>query len=510
MTAPGRPGAAVRLAVGGCVLGAAVFVSPPCACGPRGGAAALADDVGATARARQWSLRALRVSDAWRRSRGEGVLVAVLDTGVNPRHPDLAGTVTQGPDLTGGRSGIRHWGHHGTSMASIVAGRGHGRNRLSGVLGVAPAAEILSVRVTLENDDPLREVRRRGTDALARGIRYAADHGADVISMSLGGGSGAWEGSAAEEEAVQYALDAGAVLVASAGNDGDTANRKNFPAAYPGVIAVGAVDDRFQVAPFSNRQSYLSVVAPGTQIVSADGGRSYVLGDGTSSAAAMVAGIAALIRAEYPDLSPLQVRRAIERGTVRRPASGHDPGYGHGVVNAVLALREAARVQCAHSRVRCGSTGPLRAPAVAAPAPYPGPDPGPAPGTRRPAPPSHAAPARGGTARPRATPRPADLAQNAQDAQDAAAPPVAPARPRGPGPAVPGDAPAPPTALDAAAAGGLSFGGGPAHRPGDFRLLAAGLLALLAAGAATGPATRRLLRRRAVRGAHRAPGQGAT
>ncbi|MEV4106489.1 S8 family serine peptidase [Nonomuraea sp. NPDC049695] len=301
------------------------------------------DDVGEAARAGQWQLAALRLPEAWRSSRGEGVVVAVLDTGVNGRHPDLRGAVIEGPDLTGAAKGL--WGRHGTAMAGLIAGRGHGDERRGGVIGVAPAAKVLSIRVTLENGDPLRvQQRSRGHDALARGIRYAVDHGADVISMSLGGGSGAWEGSALEEEAVQYAIAKGAVLVASSGNDGESANRKNFPAAYPGVIAVGAVDRSLNVARFSNRQDYLSVVAPGAEIVTADGDDSYVVSDGTSSAAAMVAGIAALIKAAHPDMSPYHVRMAIELGTRRRPADGYSPAYGHGVADALLALREADRL----------------------------------------------------------------------------------------------------------------------------------------------------------------------
>ncbi|MFD0469517.1 S8 family serine peptidase [Nonomuraea thailandensis] len=386
---------------------------------------AQADDVAEAARAGQWQLGALRLPEAWRSSRGEGVVVAVLDTGVNARHPDLQGAVIPGPDLTGattgterpdadatggterpdadatggterpdadatggtapgagtartasgaGEDGARQgvWGPHGTAMASLIAGHGHGDGRKGGVLGVAPAARVLSVRVTLENGDPRREKQRSGAgwrDALASGIRYAADHGADVISMSLGGGSGAWEGSAEEEEAVQYAIGRGAVLVASSGNDGDAGNRKNFPAAYPGVIAVGAVDRRLRVAAFSNRQDYVSVVAPGTEIVTADGSDSYVVGDGTSSAAAMVAGIAALIRSAHPGLSPYHVRMAIELGTRRRPSDGYSPAYGHGVANALLALREAAR---------------LDVPAAGPPGPGPYFGAGPAPGSRMP------------------------------------------------------------------------------------------------------------------------------
>ncbi|WP_327587673.1 S8 family serine peptidase [Nonomuraea sp. NBC_00507] len=301
------------------------------------------DDMGEAARAGQWQLDTLRLPEAWRATKGAGVLVAVLDTGVNGRHPDLEGSVIQGPDLTGADRSAGLWGRHGTAMASLIAGRGHGHRH--GVVGVAPAATVLSIRVTLENGDPLRRRQASGgRQPLAKGIRYAADHGADVISMSLGGGSGAWEGSADEEEAVRYAIGKGAVLVASSGNDGETANRKNFPAAYPGVIAVGAVDRRLKVAGFSNRQDYLSVVAPGTQIVTADGGDSYVVGDGTSSAAAMVAGIAALIKSAYPHMSPYHVRTAIELGVLKRPTAGYNRSYGHGVANALLALRAAEQL----------------------------------------------------------------------------------------------------------------------------------------------------------------------
>ncbi|TDD47991.1 type VII secretion-associated serine protease mycosin [Nonomuraea terrae] len=327
------------------------------------GAASASDEVAEAARAGQWQLAALRLPEAWRSARGEGAVVAVLDTGVNRRHPDLRGAVIQGPDLTGFDRGPS--GRHGTAMASLIAGRGHGDDARGGVLGVAPAATVLSVRVTLESGDPRRGKERfGGRDALARGIRYAADHGADVISMSLGGGSGSWEGSASEEEAVQYAIGKGCVLVASAGNDGASTNRKNFPAAYPGVIAVGAVDRRLRVAPFSNRQYYVSVVAPGTDIVTADADDSYVVSDGTSSAAAMVAGIAALIRSAHPGMSPYDVRMAIELGTRRRPADGYSPAYGHGVVNALLALREAERLATRGSaQIR---TAPVsRAPVVA-------------------------------------------------------------------------------------------------------------------------------------------------
>ncbi|WP_067185916.1 S8 family serine peptidase [Microtetraspora niveoalba] len=330
-----------------------------------GATAGPSDDLGATMRARQWPLQAMEVREAWRTTRGAGITVAVLDTGVDDRHPDLSGAVVQGPDLTGTTSGSgarpscgpaspasapadtprASPGKHGTAMAALIAGRGHGPARAYGVLGVAPEARILSVKVTLDGDDPLwtggGEVCR---DAVARGIRYAVDHGAQVISMSLGGGSGAYRGSAAEERAVRYALSRQVVLVASSGNDGAEANRRNFPAAYPGVIAVGAVDRALRPAGFSNRQDYLTLAAPGTEIVSARGRGSYVTADGTSAAAALVSGVAALVRSRYPDLPARDVRRALRLGAAPPPPGGSPDAYGAGTANARRALEAAGRL----------------------------------------------------------------------------------------------------------------------------------------------------------------------
>ncbi|MFC9973466.1 S8 family serine peptidase [Spirillospora sp. NPDC127200] len=279
-------------------------------------------------RARQWHLDDMHVPRAWRWSKGSGVTVAVLDTGVDRRHPDLSGRVVNGPDLTGGarRPGGKYWGLHGTSMASIIAGHGHGPGLQEGVMGIAPQSRILSVRVTWENDDPMRrnggEVGRN-RDAVAQGIRYAVDNGADIINMSLGGGKQFYNGSGTEESAIKYALSKGVVLIASAGNDGAGANRKNFPAAYPGVIAVGALDRKLRVWKDSNRHPYVAVCAPGVEIVSADASSGYVVGTGTSPSSAIVAGVAALVRSRYPKLTPDQVRQALVQGSpARRTPTG--------------------------------------------------------------------------------------------------------------------------------------------------------------------------------------------
>jgi serine protease len=301
-------------------------------------------------RGQQWTLGALHIPRAWKYSRGNGVTVAVLDTGVDGHQPDLAGRVIDGPDFTGHtrKPGGKYWGRHGTEMASLVAGHGHGPGAASGVMGVAPEAKILSIRVTWELNDPIRNDHGkvdRSRDAVANGIRYAVDHGAQVISMSLGGGNLFYNGNAAEEAAVKYAIGKGVVLVASAGNDGSGANRRNYPAAYPGVIAVGAVDRAFRPAKFTNRHTYISVAAPGVEIVSADvTGHGYILGTGTSSSAAFVAGMGALVKARYPRLTSAEVKQALEEGTTHRPPDGRSSEIGTGVADAFGALRTAGRI----------------------------------------------------------------------------------------------------------------------------------------------------------------------
>ncbi|MCW2943982.1 MAG: peptidase and in kexin sedolisin [Actinoallomurus sp.] len=326
-------------------------------------------------RSQQWTLGALHIPRAWKYSRGNGVTVAVLDTGVDGHQPDLAGRVIDGPDFTGHtrKPGDRYWGRHGTSMASIIAGHGHGPGGTAGVMGVAPDAKILSIRVTWELTDPARSDHTQvdhSRDAIAEGIRYAADHGAQVISMSLGGGKQFYDGNALEEAAIKYALGKGLVLVASAGNDGGGANRRNYPAAYPGVIAVGAVDRAFRPAKFTNRHTYVSVAAPGVEIVSADvAGHGYILGTGTSSSAAFVAGMSALVKARYPNLTPPEVKQALEEGATHRPPDGRSTKIGTGVADALGALRAAAQINKAeHGGAavnRPGPTGPPAAPASA-------------------------------------------------------------------------------------------------------------------------------------------------
>ncbi|MFE8970299.1 type VII secretion-associated serine protease mycosin [Streptomyces albogriseolus] len=299
-------------------------------------------------RDRQWALDALHTDQVWPTTRGAGVTVAVLDTGVEADHPDLDGNVLEGKDLVGfgAREGDEAWARHGTAMAGIIAGHGHGPGNGDGVLGVAPEARILPVRVILEDKDPARaKARSTRGNALAEGIRWAADHGADVINLSLGDDSASAHPEQGEDEAIQYALRKGVVVVASAGNGGEKGDRISYPAAYPGVIAATAVDRYGTRAPFSTRRWYATVSAPGVDVIIADPDHKYYEGWGTSAAAAFVSGAVALVKAAHPDLTPAQIKRLLEDTARNAPAAGRDDSRGFGFIDPAAAIEAAGRLK---------------------------------------------------------------------------------------------------------------------------------------------------------------------
>ena len=226
----------------------------------------------------RWMLDAVSAEQAWHITRGKGVTVAVLDTGVDGSHPDLSGSVTTGPDFI--KSVAPHAGRvHGTWMASLIAGHGHGSN--DGIIGIAPEAEVLSVRTIADPDEPgyddVPASSPRTEDSLPKAIRYAADHGVDVINMSLGGPSASTD----ERAAVAYAISKGIVVVASAGNDGDSKSPKkvdkdgivrlSYPAAFPGVIGVAARGTRRQAGEVLRPQRQRGRRGPGRRASSAPG-----------------------------------------------------------------------------------------------------------------------------------------------------------------------------------------------------------------------------------------------
>ncbi len=300
--------------------------------------------------AQMWVLDDLRAPQAWTTSQGRGITVAVLDSGVNPGVSDLAGAVSAGPDLTHTGTAVSNaaWGQHGTWMASLIAGHGHAGGG-SGILGIAPRARILSIRVITDHDDPgYNRYQHEPADSiqrsLAQAIRFAVHRGAAVISMSIGYSSP----SADVRAALQYAIDHGAVIVASSGNSGDSSFARthsyapySFPAGYPGVLAVGAADSNGAPAGFSSDNLSVQVSAPGVNVPAQGRDGQYWEVSGTSPACALVAGVAALVKASYPRLSPALVGQAIISTTRDRPRHGYDQRVGFGMADAAASLAEA-------------------------------------------------------------------------------------------------------------------------------------------------------------------------
>ena len=343
-------------------LAAAIAISWVCGPAPARAAAGYSA-AGRGVQAQEWWLGGLHVRQTWPSTQGAGITVAVLGTGVDPRHPDLTGSVTTGPDFSGsGRTPAGpFWGINGTEVAGAIAGHGHGTGRTDGLLGVAPMAKILSIRVSLEFNDPLnstRAIARRLPGAIASGIIYAVDHGARIIDLPLDPGTAgltgqgspaAAGGSPAEQTAVAYALRKNVVLVAPAGDDGQGPDLTDHPAAYTGVIAVGAIARNGQLAPFSSRHSYVSLTAPGVGLAAAVPPDDYARISSTSTSSGIVAGVAALIRSRFPHLSAAQVGQALTGGTTAGSTAGRTsaPGTGRGTIDAAKAVGLAASINAA-------------------------------------------------------------------------------------------------------------------------------------------------------------------
>lgn len=306
----------------------------------------------------EYWLRTSHITQAWRTGEGAGVTVAVLADGVAARQPDVSGSVIVGPDFTrsGRRPGGPHYGVIGTGLASLIVGHGHAKHQ--GVLGVAADARVLSVRVTLSPGDPLwahGQVTSQLPDAIAEGIRYAVEHGASVIDLPADPGIASVAGQAdaagkantalagpnpAERAAVAYAVSKGVVLVAPAGDDARSGDAAAYPAAYPGVIAVGSSGKDLRPASYSSRQPYVALTAAGQQVAAASP-TGYQTMNGTWAASAIVAGVAALIRSEFPALTEVQVRNALIDGATIRGANTSAASAGRGTIDAEGAIARA-------------------------------------------------------------------------------------------------------------------------------------------------------------------------
>ncbi|MBT1002371.1 S8 family serine peptidase [Paenarthrobacter sp. DKR-5] len=309
--------------------------------------AAHADDI----RDREYWLSSYGVTKAWTVSRGAGVKVAVIDSGIDASHQDLKGAVTGGYDVSGsgsanGTKGIGQTPEHGTLVATLLAGRGHAAGSdkpkpgtvgagPDGVIGVAPEAQILSVSAWLGSPNP----SGKSVDAqIPEAVRWAVDHGAKVINMSLGSSSTEWPTS--WDDAFLYAEQKDVVIVAAAGNRGVGMTQVGAPATIPGVLTVAGLDRQGKASWDSSSQGIsIGVAAPAEKLVGGLPGGRYADWSGTSGAAPLVSGVAALIRSKWPDMSAAQVINRIISTAKDAGAPGQDPIYGFGILNVEAALK---------------------------------------------------------------------------------------------------------------------------------------------------------------------------
>ncbi|WP_405555647.1 S8 family serine peptidase [Streptomyces canus] len=283
-------------------------------------------------RRNQWALDALNAESVWKISKGRGVTVAVIDSGVNAEHVDLKGNVLKGRDFTDGDDDPSPDAgdgepEHGTAMASVIAGHGHGQNAADGVMGLAPEAKIL----------PIRD--RSG--GFADEIRYAVDHGASIINMSISNDQTFPE----DREAVAYALEHDVLIVTASGNEGK-GDTVTYPKNYPGVLTVGGVDNGGNIWKGSNYGPEVLLSAPATHIVSAGwpGNDTIRSGTGTSDATAFVSAAAALLKSKFPDLTAGQIaNRLVKTAALPNAEKGlslPDEKYGYGIIQPLPALKD--------------------------------------------------------------------------------------------------------------------------------------------------------------------------
>lgn len=268
---------------------------------------------------RQWGLKKARFPGAWDDARGKGAKIAIVDSGIYARHPDL-GKISAQRDFVRDDAVADDREGHGTVMAGVAAAL---TNNGKGISGGCPACRLLVAKV----------VNGRGVaydSEIVRGIDWSMDHGADVVNLSLGGPAQ----SSVLKRAVNKARRRGAVVVAAAGNE--RTSRRSYPAAYSTVIAVSATTRSDNLASFSNRGDWVDVAAPGVDILSTRASGGYGRESGTSVAAPFVSALAGLLASE--GMSPSRIRNRIEGTATDLGPRGDDRNYGHGRIDAARAI----------------------------------------------------------------------------------------------------------------------------------------------------------------------------
>ena len=335
---------ATGLALSGAPAVAAPTASPtPITLTPAEAAVLGKDDV----RQHEYWLTDYRIVDAWKQSTGSGVTVAVIDTGVDGTHPDLVDNVLEGYDASGegspnGWQGLGVEPMHGTEVASLIAGHGHNVSGIpkiagqpgkpAGVIGVAPDAKILPISLNMVSN-----AEKSIDEQIPAAVRYAVDHGAQVINLSIGSNKTTWPKS--WDDAFAYAEEKGVVVVASAGNRGSGITQVGAPATIPGVLTVGGVDRQREASKGSSTQGIsIGVTAPSNDMIAAAPGNKYMIWSGSSASAPLVSGLAALIKSKYPNLSAAQIIQRITESADDTGAAGRDPVYGFGIINPLMAL----------------------------------------------------------------------------------------------------------------------------------------------------------------------------
>tara|TARA_R110002020_G_scaffold47715_2_gene135990 strand:+ start:364 stop:1671 length:1308 start_codon:yes stop_codon:yes gene_type:complete len=317
------------------LLLAAVIAATPVFFGPPAAASPVPDDTADPVRAAEYWLDSLGVRTAWQTTRGAGQTIAIIDTGIGSGPPEFQGAVAGGTDVSGlgssdGRTPVGVVdSNHGSWVASLAAARGTADGK--GMVGVAPDAKLLSVSLGFGSSAPVPFV-----DQVSEAIRWAVDNGATVINLSFTTNTLGWD--PLWDSAFEYAFDNDVVVVVAAGNRGTGTTRVGAPATIPGVLTVGGVDPQGNASVEASTQGItIGISAPSEKLlgVSADG--RIVEWSGTSGAAPLVAGIAALVRSAHPELDVANViNRIIETA---RPAAGTDPRlYGAGIVDAAGAV----------------------------------------------------------------------------------------------------------------------------------------------------------------------------